>query len=691
MCIRDRSTGALATAMAHLALLILTSALPTMAARSCTFSVVPWGADSFRVRCSFDGVAYSGPGALAGTSPPNPPEVDVPASTPDSWTNGAPHPASDPNSWTNGNLGLSLDGGTMTLSRGGDSTLASFAVEFEDVSGAGDTVNVSTLSIVNAGANWGYYGFGEHENGSVDQLGKVYDMESCIEYSKSRGGEVCLPWIMIASDLGGGKQIQYGLLWNVPAYGGVDFGNSSGESNTWRGYNIDQVDLFVTTFGAGKQGFEAHEDVMRHYVDAVGHAPPLPDWAAGYWHSKNRYSSQQEVLETIAVFRNNFSDIKVAVFVIDYFNWAIMGDLTFDPTKWPDPKAMVDTLKAGGTRVMVSTWPFSQGASKTYPVLHQNRFAVYNASSPADSVDWPDGVCGHPCYLYDASNPAARRFWWGEIKTGYYDYGIEIFWLDAAEPEQMGGSPNGSTWGAGSFQRTGMMFPYYHTQTYYDGMSQLGNKDFVMLSRSAWAGMSKHRAALWNGDTQSDFSFLASAIQAAQSIQLSGIAWWTTDIGGYSGGDPSNPSFNELIVRWFQFGFSCPLFRQHGARNTEPWLLSARSFKIVRSVMALRERFKPYIVTELTQTSSSGLPLNRPLWFDAPTDANTWEVDDQYMFGRDYMVAPVYVANSTSRKVYFPAGATWTHFFTNHSYTGGSTAMIDSPLEIFPLFRKEQS
>merc|ERR1711998_150906 len=124
-----------------------------------------------------------------------------------------------------------------------------------------------------------------------------------------------------------------------------------------------------------------------------------------------------------------------------------------------------------------------------------------------------------------------------------------------------------------------MMFPYFHTQTYHEGMLRAGSTEHMMLSRSAWAGMSKHRAALWNGDTSSTYDFLKTAIRAGLNIQMSGIAWWTTDIGGYhsQNGVEKDPLFRELIVRWFQFGFACPLFRQHGRRNTEPWLLGNAS------------------------------------------------------------------------------------------------------------------
>ena len=154
-----------------------------------------------------------------------------------------------------------------------------------------------------------------------------------------------------------------------------------------------------------------------------------------------------------------------------------------------------------------------------------------------------DGVASaSPC-------AAAREWWWSQIKKGYADYGIEVFWLDAAEPEQMGGSPPGSAWHAGSMERVGMMFPYYHSQTYFEGLTAMGASDGMMLSRSAWAGMQKHRAALWNGDTHSTFDFLKTAIAAGLGAQLSGIAWWTVRPAPASGRPPPAPSVGSGVFR----------------------------------------------------------------------------------------------------------------------------------------------
>ena len=159
-----------------------------------------------------------------------------------------------------------------------------------------------------------------------------------------------------------------------------------------------------------------------------------------------------------------------------------------------------------------------------------------------------------------------------------------------------------------------MMFPYWHTQSLFDGLRSEGQDDVIMLTRSAWAGMQRFGAALWSGDTQSTFASLKVSVQAGLSVQLSGIAWWTTDIGGYSGGNPADPTFRELIVRWFQYGATCPLFRQHGARNTEPWGYGNESYAAIVKVINWRKSMEPYVLQQMATVNATGMPINRPLW-----------------------------------------------------------------------------
>ncbi|XP_065192930.1 uncharacterized family 31 glucosidase ORF2-like [Sycon ciliatum] len=543
------------------------------------------------------------------------------------------------------------------------------------------------------------FGFGEHQNGHLNQKGLNYDFEQCLEYGHSHGGEVCLPFILGYTPTESSAQeteqtrdraeaatmgpcLDYGLLWNMPGYGSVSF---EGNTTTWTAIAALQLDMFVTVAAAGSSGMACNADINARYVDATGHSPVLPEWAAGYWHSKNRYSSQKDLLAAATIFHERA--IPVDVIVIDYHHWKTMGDWSFDPAAWPDPQSMADTIQTKfGMRIMVSVWPFSMTKSSSFPTINASGYGVQKGSDGGE-LFWPDPNCGGPCYLYDPTQSASREYVWSRLQAGYLKYGIHVFWLDASEPENIHGVPDGAHYKAGPSEQVGMMFPFYHSRTIHDGQVSQAQPP-IMLLRSGWAGQQRYGGAVWSGDTQSNFGSLERSIRAGLNIQLSGIAWWTTDIGGYSGGNPNDPQFNELIVRWFQFGATCPLFRQHGARSTEPWLLSNQSYALVVKVIEMRAQWKSYVLDAMQQVNTTGLPVQRPLWYDFPGDPHTWAVEDQYMFGSSLMAAPVYTYQARNRTVYFPSGSKWQHYFTSIVYDGGASRTIDAPLDNFPLFKR---
>lgn len=294
--------------------LFYTAALTATGAPWKGLQVDPWGENSLRVRFNLvsDAPAYNGAGALSPNAPGQSGVGSIAA-----------------NVWTSGELSLALDEATstFTLSRAdGKLPMATIAMSHPttDLSAsrlAMGVQNKTALTFTSFGASASYYGFGEHENSKLDQVGLTYDMETCIEYSKSRGGEICLPWVVVADGAKQQpKQVQYGVLWNQGSYGSVALGAPGTRQDlAWEGYNLDQVDIFLTTYSMASEktgGSSAMNEIMSHYVDAVGHAPELPHWASGYWHSKNRYSTQAEVVDTYATFENNFS-LPLSVFIID--------------------------------------------------------------------------------------------------------------------------------------------------------------------------------------------------------------------------------------------------------------------------------------------------------------------------------------------------------------------------------------
>eukprot|EP00947_MAST-08B_sp_MAST-8B-sp1_P006571 g6571.t1 len=547
--------------------------------------------------------------------------------------------------------------------------------------------------------------------------------------------------------------MEYGLLWNNPNYGSVDFGKSDPAKMTWVAQGTVQIDLWVTTFGPSAAGTPAAPaQLLAHYVDATGHSPMLPAYAAGYWHSRNRYASQSELLAAAEGFHNR--SIPVDIIVVDYHHWVHMGDWSFDPAAWPDIPGMMKALESYGMRVMVSAWPFSAVGSDSIANVSARGLAVMDGSSGADGstststststntststststtpkktpIWWDDNNCDAKCYLLDQSLAATRAFFWSKLEAGYFKHGIEIFWLDASEPEISTGDARkaalNSTYSVGNSTQVGMMYPYWHTQAVHDGLVSAGKADgdIVMLTRSAWAGMQRWGAALWSGDTKSRFRSLQVSIPAGLNTQMSGIAWWTTDIGGYAKGDPDDPTFRELAVRWFQYGATCPLFRQHGNRPTEPWLLGNASYAAIVKVIQWRASKAAYVLAAMRAVADTGLPVNRPLFWDFPADPNAWQQTQSFMFGPDYLVAPVTEMGARSWAVYLPTGTAggggggggaaaggggdaaggaaslvdnhsppptmWKHEFSGQVFKGGATYNISTPLDEFPLFQR---
>jgi len=317
--------------------------------------------------------------------------------------------------------------------------------------------------------------------------------------------------------------------------------------------------------------------------------------------------------------------------------------------------------------------------------------------------------------IYDVFNPEARKFMFEKLYEGIIKpFGIEVFWLDADEPGRDPDQEHLTTtmwWGNGTLpsNAVGAMYPHLLDQAYYEGMTALG-KDPVMLGRSAWAGTQRFGGAVWSGDITSTFETLRSQIRAGLNIMMSGISYWTTDIGGYAGGNIFDKVWLQLIVRWFQFGAFCPLFRIHGSREPyDAWItpcgnsgntneawnfgkeLGNQTYLAIRKVMLIREKLRPYIHEQYKLNSQDGTPIMRPLFFDFD-DLECLEVEDEFMFGPDYLVAPQAFQDATDREVFLPKlpqNSTWMYYFDNKlEFKGGQTIKMNTPLDEFPLFKR---
>jgi alpha-D-xyloside xylohydrolase len=365
---------------------------------------------------------------------------------------------------------------------------------------------------------------------------------------------------------------------------------------------------------------------------------------------------------------------------------------------------MVRELNKLGVKLMVSIWPTVNPDSETFAELERRNLLVRTDRGLNGLMKFTDANANHAVIssLLDNSHPEAREFLWSKVRDHYHRHGIKVWWLDAIEPEMTVCDHENLRYHAGSGSEAGCLYPMFQQQTFYDGMKRAREKEIITLGRAAFAGSQRYGAALWSGDIHSTFEDLREQVRAGLNVGLSGIPWWTTDIGGFFGGQNESAYFRELIVRWFQFGAFCPLFRLHGWRNSslehpetcdptrggpnEIWSFGDRAYAIIKELLLLRERLRPYILEQMRLASAKGTPPMRPLFFDFSADANCADVDDQFMFGSDLLVAPVLYQGATSRSVYLPSGAKWTDAWSDREFKGGQSIQAEAPLERVPLY-----
>jgi alpha-D-xyloside xylohydrolase len=522
-----------------------------------------------------------------------------------------------------------------------------------------------------------FYGLGQHQHGLLDQKGCTIDLIQ-------RNTEITIPFLVSSRG--------YGFLWHNPSVGRVELGQNG---TRWVADATPQLDYWIT---AGN----TPATIMEHYADATGYPSEFPEWASGFWQCKLRYRSQDEVLAVVREHKRR--GLPLSVIVIDFFHWTLQGDWRFDPELWPDPTAMARELNEMGVRVMVSIWPTVNPLSENFGTLRQRGLLVRTERGNGTVMQFidnrPEGLVS--LYYYDATNPEARDFIWEQVHEHYYQQGIKTFWLDVCEPEMSPMEPDNVRFFLGNGAEVGNSYPLLHERGFYEHMQAAGETQILNLCRSAWAGSQRYGVLAWSGDISSTFEALRVQVRAGLNMAMSGIPWWTTDIGGFYGADSASSTFRELIVRWFQYSTFCPVLRLHGYRNPESnsammiqtggpnevWSFGAEAYAIISELLALRERLRPYVMEQMQLAHERGIPPMRPLFFDFPNDETASKVDDQYLFGPNLLVAPVLYEGARSRKVYLPAGTTWTDAWTGEVFQGGCSFMAEAPLSRIPLYLK---
>jgi alpha-D-xyloside xylohydrolase len=510
------------------------------------------------------------------------------------------------------------------------------------------------------GSNEALFGLGQHQAGVWNYRGESVDLSQ-------ENTNIAVPLLLSSNG--------YGIFWN----------NSSRSRVNNRFVNVlylssevaDSIDYYFL-YGPD------FDKIVASYRALTGDAPMFARWAYGFWQCKNRYKSQQEILDVAHRYRAE--KLPVDNLVQDWFWWNRKGEHVFN-SNYPDPKGMLDDLHKNNFHLMISVWPFFEPGSKEYEFMDRHGWFIDRTkfASPPYHAD--------KMAVYDATNPEARKYYWGFMNDALFKIGIDAWWLDTTEPETENQEDNillGHKLFIGSGDRYANLYPLMTTAAVYEGQRSATDKKRVfILSRSAFAGAQRNAAAAWSGDILESWLSFKRQIPAGLNYSLSGMPYWTTDIGGFTGGgDLNDPHYRELYVRWFQFGAFSPIFRTHGTRTpdaNELWSYGPEAEKVLVAYDRLRYRLLPYIYSLAWKVTDDSYTLMRPLVMDFREDVTAQNIGDQFLFGPAFLVNPVTEQGATRRNLYLPK-ATWYNFWTGARSEGGQSIDAPAPLDRMPLY-----
>ena len=415
--------------------------------------------------------------------------------------------------------------------------------------------------------------------------------------------------------------------------------------------------------------------VISDYRSLTGEAPLFPKWAYGYWQCRERYHSQQEILDTAAEFRRR--KLPVDALVQDWQYWGKYGwnAMKFDEDHYPRPKELLDQLHSLDLHLMVSVWSRFGEDTDVYKRMAAHSFLI-------PGTPWMDFF-----------NPDAQTAFWTEANGGIFKDGMDAWWMDASEPEFDVLKGKSTFLGSGESVRNA--YPLYVTKAIYEGQrATTDRKRVVILTRSAFAGQQRNAAASWSGDITGDWPTLRRQIAAGLSFSMAGMPYWTTDIGGFfrPADQYSSDEYHELLIRWFEYGTFCPIFRVHGYQsNAELWNYGPQVESILTQFDELRYRLIPYIYSAAWGVTSRGETLMRAIPLEFTSDPGGREIQDEFLFGPALLINPIAQKGATQRSVYLPAASDWVDFWTGKRFHGGHTITADAPLDRIPIYAKSGS
>ena len=495
-----------------------------------------------------------------------------------------------------------------------------------------------------------FYGLGQHQSGLFNYRGATVELAQ-------NNTDVAIPLLLSTEG--------YAILWNTASATYVD--NRFPLLLAFRSLASRSIDYYFI-YGPG------FDSILHQYRGMTGHTPMLPKWAYGYFQSKDRYTSLDQIIGIANRYRDDH--IPLDVMVQDWFWWKNEGDPIFN-SNYHDVPGSLEKLHQMHVHAMISVWGMMSPESENYKTMIAHHWDIPGT------------------HVYDATNPAARDFYWKNLVGPLFAQGWDAFWLDSSEPEEYwphGGDAilKDKALHIGPGAEYTNIFPFMHTlgvQNHWEATTQ--SKRVFLLTRSAFIGQQRVGAAVWSGDVYSTWWGLQHQVRAGLNFMLSGYPYWTTDIGGYwppIDGRAQEPGYQQLYARWLEYGVFCPIFRSHGHRpENEFW-----SYPDVESILVkydnLRYRLMPYIYSLAWKVTSDDYTIMRPLVMDFRSDPRTWDIGDQFMFGPALMVAPVLEQDATSRELYLPQSPAWYNFWTGESVEGAHKLDADAPLDRIPLF-----
>jgi alpha-D-xyloside xylohydrolase len=524
-----------------------------------------------------------------------------------------------------------------------------------------------------------YYGLGQNQEGYLDHRGRR--VECWHNYTATAAPSICVPFMV--------TNYGYGIVWDNPSRTVIEPGFN--EQTRWTSEVGDRVSFFVI---AGKD----FDEIYSGYRLLTGETPMLPKAAYGFVQCKQRYITQEEMLNVAKGYRERH--LPLDVLVLDWFYFSKMGQLDFVPERFPDPSAMNKQLHDMGVQTMISVWPrFTRGTRFYDLLLKKGWFEHLPDGTPTDGL--PYDRAGSDI---DTSNPQAARWYWDAIRDNILSKGFDSLWMDETEPDL---PPNGSYFHAGPGTEFFNIYPLVHTSSIYDGFRRDVKHRALILSRDAYLGSQRNGTMVWSSDIYPTWDAYKRQIPTGLNFTASGMAYWTNDVGGwqYLPGehkpqrppliDPSDARENvggyddypELFVRWFEYGTFLPIMRTHGSRKyNEVWSYGKQAEPILEKYLKLRYELMPYIYSLGHKTHEAGAPFMRALFMDFPNDPAISDFGDEYMFGPAFLVAPVTDQGLAIKNVYLPAGADWYNYWTNERFHGGQMVKVDAPIDTLPLF-----